>query len=41
LVKALIRAVLLGLGIPALTLVWERDRRGLHDLLSQTLVAIR
>ena len=41
LLKALIRAVLLGLGFPALTLMWERDRRGLHDLLSQTLVAIR
>lgn len=39
--KALIRAVLLGLAVPALTLVWERDRRGLHDLLSETLVAIR
>lgn len=41
LLKALIRAVLLGLGFPALTLLWERDRRGLHDLLSQTLVAVR
>ncbi|HST84719.1 MAG TPA: RDD family protein [Kineosporiaceae bacterium] len=41
LMKALIRAVLLGLGIPALTFAWERDRRGLHDLASQTLVAMR
>jgi len=41
LTKSLIRAVLLGLGIPPLTLLWERDRRGLHDLLSQTLVALR
>jgi uncharacterized RDD family membrane protein YckC len=41
LTKALIRAVLLGLAIPALTLIWERDRRGLHDLASQTVVAIR
>jgi uncharacterized RDD family membrane protein YckC len=39
--KALIRAVLLGLGVPALTMLWERDRRGLHDLASGTLVAIR
>jgi uncharacterized RDD family membrane protein YckC len=39
--KALIRAVLLGLGVPALTLLWERDGRGLHDLASGTLVAIR
>ncbi len=41
LVKALIRAVLLGLAVPALTLIWEQDRRGLHDLLSQTVVAVR
>ena len=41
LTKSLIRAVLLGLGIPPLTMFWERDRRGLHDLLSQTLVALR
>jgi uncharacterized RDD family membrane protein YckC len=41
LMKSLIRAVLLGLGIPPLTMLWERDRRGLHDLLSQTLVALR
>lgn len=39
--RSLIRAVLLGLAVPALTLIWERDRRGLHDLASQTLVAIR
>jgi uncharacterized RDD family membrane protein YckC len=36
-----IRAVLLGLALPALTLLWERDRRGLHELLSGTLVAAR
>ncbi len=41
LLKALIRAVLLGLALPALTLIWERDRRGLHDLASQTVVAMR
>ena len=41
LLKALIRAVLLGLAIPALTLIWERDRRGLHDLASQTVVTLR
>jgi uncharacterized RDD family membrane protein YckC len=40
-VKALIRAVLLGLAVPPLTLIWERDRRGLHDLASETLVVIR
>ena len=40
-VKALVRALLLGLGVPALTLIWERDRRGLHELLSGTLVARR
>jgi uncharacterized RDD family membrane protein YckC len=38
---AAIRAVLLGLAVPALTMLWERDRRGLHDVLSQTVVAIR
>jgi uncharacterized RDD family membrane protein YckC len=36
-----VRAVLLGLGFPALTLIWEPDRRGLHDLLSGSLVALR
>jgi RDD family len=36
-----VRAVLLGLGVPALTLLWERDRRGLHELLSGTLAARR
>ncbi len=36
-----IRAVLLGFGFPAFTLVWEQDRRGLHDLLSGSLVARR
>ena len=39
--RALIRAVLLGLALPALTLIWEKDRRGLQDVASQTLVAIR
>jgi uncharacterized RDD family membrane protein YckC len=33
--------VLLGLAVPAITALWERDRRGLHDLLSGTLVARR
>jgi uncharacterized RDD family membrane protein YckC len=41
LLKALIRAVLLGLAVPAITALWESDRRGLHDLLSGTLVANR
>jgi uncharacterized RDD family membrane protein YckC len=41
LLKALIRALLLGLAVPALTLIWERDRRGLHDVASQTVVANR
>lgn len=36
-----IRAVLLGLGVPALTLLWQQDRRGLHELASSTLVARR
>lgn len=39
--KALVRAVLLGLALPTLTLLWERDRRGLHDLAAGTLVAVR
>ena len=41
LVSALIRAVLLGLAVPAVTALWETDRRGLHELLSGTLVANR
>lgn len=41
LLKALIRAVLLGLAVPAITALWEQDRRGLHDLLAGTLVANR
>jgi uncharacterized RDD family membrane protein YckC len=41
LAKAAIRGVLLGLGIPAITMLWERDRRGLHELASGTLVARR
>jgi uncharacterized RDD family membrane protein YckC len=41
LLRAAVRAVLLGLFFPALTLLWEPDRRGLHDLLSGSLVAIR
>jgi uncharacterized RDD family membrane protein YckC len=40
LIRAVVRAVLLGLGFPVLTLLWERDRRGLHDLVSGSLVAI-
>jgi uncharacterized RDD family membrane protein YckC len=39
--QALVRAVLLGLAVPALTSLWDRDRRGLHDHLSQTVVALR
>jgi uncharacterized RDD family membrane protein YckC len=41
LIQAAVRAVLLGLGFPALTLLWESDGRGLHDLVSGSLVAIR
>jgi uncharacterized RDD family membrane protein YckC len=41
LIRAAGRAVLLGLGFPALTLLWEPDRRGLHDLVSGSLVALR
>jgi uncharacterized RDD family membrane protein YckC len=41
LLKALIRAVLLGLAVPAITALWESDRRGLHDLASGTLVTVR
>jgi uncharacterized RDD family membrane protein YckC len=36
-----IRSVLLGLGFPALSMLWEPDRRGLHELLSGSLVALR
>jgi uncharacterized RDD family membrane protein YckC len=36
---ATVRAVLLVLALPAFTLLWERDRRGLHELTSGTLVA--
>jgi uncharacterized RDD family membrane protein YckC len=39
--KVVIRSVLLGLGIPPLTLIWEPDGRGLHDLLSGSVVARR
>jgi uncharacterized RDD family membrane protein YckC len=41
LIGTAVRAVLLGLGFPAITLIWEPDRRGLHELLSGSLVAIR
>jgi uncharacterized RDD family membrane protein YckC len=37
---ALVRAVGLGVVIPAITLVWNRDHRGLHELASGTLVAV-
>lgn len=40
-VRALVRAVLLGLALPALTMLWEEDRRGLHDIASGTLVTVR
>lgn len=36
---AIIRAVLLGLVVPAVTLVWNRDLRGLHDYAAGTVVA--
>ena len=41
LIGSLVRAVLLGLALPAITLLWEPDQRGLHDLLSGSLVSIR
>lgn len=40
-VAVIVRSLLLGLGLPALTLAWEQDRRGLHDLASGALVARR
>jgi uncharacterized RDD family membrane protein YckC len=36
-----IRALLIGLGFPPLTLIWEQDRRGLQDLASGSVVARR
>jgi uncharacterized RDD family membrane protein YckC len=39
--RSAVRAVLLGLGFPPITLLWEQDRRGLHELSSGSLVAIR
>jgi uncharacterized RDD family membrane protein YckC len=38
---ALIRAVALGVLIPAITLLWNRDHRGLHEVWSGTVVAVR
>jgi uncharacterized RDD family membrane protein YckC len=38
-VRAAIRAVLLALGFPALTLLWQRDQRGLHELAAGTVTA--
>jgi len=35
------RTILLCLGFPPLTLIWEQDDRGLHDLASGSLVALR
>ena len=32
------RAVLLGLGLPAITLIWQRDLRGAHDLAAGAVV---
>jgi uncharacterized RDD family membrane protein YckC len=37
--RAIGRALLLGLGVPAL--IWDRDQRGLHDQAMGTLVARR
>ena len=37
--RALLRGVLLALAIPALTVLWQRDQRGLHELASRTVVA--
>jgi len=38
LVAGLVRSVLLVLVVPPLTMGWDADRRGMHDLLSGTLV---
>nr|WP_269327310.1 RDD family protein [Kineosporia mesophila] len=38
LVRSFYRAVLLSLVIPPLTMGWDVDRRGLHDLLSSSVV---
>jgi uncharacterized RDD family membrane protein YckC len=35
--RAAIRSVLLGLGFPAITLLWQRDQRGLHELAAGTV----
>jgi uncharacterized RDD family membrane protein YckC len=40
-IASVIRAVLLGLAFPPLTLAWEQDRRGLHDLASGSVVSLR
>jgi uncharacterized RDD family membrane protein YckC len=37
--RAFIRGVLLALAIPAITVVWQRDQRGLHELAAGTLTA--
>jgi uncharacterized RDD family membrane protein YckC len=37
LARALVRSVLLALGFPALTLLWQRDQRGLHELAAGTI----
>jgi uncharacterized RDD family membrane protein YckC len=38
---AAVRAVLIGLALPAVTMLWEPDRRGLQDVLSGSVVAFR
>lgn len=38
-VRAVVRAVLLSLAVPAL--VWDRDQRGLHDRLAGTVLVRR
>jgi uncharacterized RDD family membrane protein YckC len=38
LLRGLIRSVLLVLVVPPLTMGWDVDRRGMHDLLSSSLV---
>ncbi|MBT0770980.1 RDD family protein [Kineosporia sp. J2-2] len=39
LLRGVVRAVLLVLVIPPLTMGWDVDRRGLHDLISGSVVA--
>ncbi len=39
LLRGAIRGVLLALAVPALSVLWQRDQRGLHELTSGTVAA--